>query len=66
MPKKRLILFDYNMIRNCCGYHYGPWSQFKWKKDLSAFTPEELCVYLSDYIASKKTTNVRHTNRFGD
>lgn len=56
----------YNIIRNCVGFHYGPWSQLKWKKDLSEFTMEELCVYLSDYIASKKTTNVKHTNRFGD
>ena len=57
---------EYNIIRNCCGFHYGLWSQLKWKKDLSNYTMEELCVYLSDYVASKKTTNVKYINRFGD
>jgi hypothetical protein len=57
---------DYNIIRNSVGYHYGPWSQFKWKKDLTAYTMEELCVYLSDYTASKKSNNVKYINRFGD
>lgn len=45
----------FTIIRNAVGYHYGPWSQLKWKKPLNDYTPEELCVYLSDYIASKKT-----------
>jgi len=57
---------DFKIIYNSVGYHYGPWSQFKWKKDLSAYTMEELCVYLSDYTASKKSNNVKYQNRFGD
>lgn len=54
------ILSDksYNVIRNAVGHHYGPWSVGEWKKHLSEYTPEELCVYLSDYIASKKTIEV--------
>jgi len=56
----------YNIIRNGVGYHYGPWSSGKWKKDLSKYTPEELCVYLSDYVASKKTLEVKYKNRFSD
>lgn len=48
----------YNIIRNSVGYHYGPWSSGAWVKPLSEYTPEELCVYLSDYIASKKVTHV--------
>jgi len=44
----------YSMIRNCVGHHYGIWSTGKWKKDLKDYTPEELCVYMSDYLASKK------------
>lgn len=49
-----------DMIRGCVGYHYGPWSIAPWKKDLSHYTPEELCVYLSDYIASKRMIHVDH------
>ena len=48
----------YNMIRNCVGYHYGPWSSGEWKKPLDDFTPEELVVYLSDYVASKRCLTV--------
>ena len=49
---------SYNIIRNCVGYHYGPWSINPWKKPLASYTPEELCVYLSDYIASKRCIEV--------
>ena len=31
-----------------------------WKKPLDEFTPEELCVYLADYIASKREIHVDH------
>jgi putative nucleotidyltransferase with HDIG domain len=48
----------YNLIRNCVGYHYGPWSISPWKKPLEGYTPEELCVYLSDYVASKRCVEV--------
>ena len=51
---------SYSMIRSCVGYHYGPWSNNPWKKSLSQYTPEELCVYLSDYIASKRCVEVDH------
>lgn len=55
---------DYNIIRNCVGYHYGPWSIKPWSKPLDKYTPEELCVYLSDYIASKKSVTVKQEDRF--
>ena len=55
---------DYNIIRNGVGFHYGPWSIDPWKKPLSNYTPEELCVYLSDYIASKKSITVKQEDRF--
>lgn len=45
---------DYAMIRNSVGYHYGPWSIDPWKKPLDQYTPEEMCVYMSDYVASKR------------
>jgi len=51
---------SYSIIRNACGYHYGPWSSKDWKKDLDKYTREELTVYLSDYIASKREIHVDH------
>ena len=48
----------YQIIRNSCGYHYGPWSYRPWKKDLDTYTSEELTVYLSDYVASKREIHV--------
>ena len=51
---------SYNIIRNACGYHYGPWSPKSWKKDLDKYTREELVVYLSDYIGSKRMIHVDH------
>ncbi len=54
------ILSDksYRMIKNSVGFHYGPWSAVPWKKPLSDYKSEELCVYMSDYIASKKCVDV--------
>lgn len=51
---------SYDIIYNACGYHYGPWSIKNWKKDLSDYSAEELTVYLSDYIASKREIHVDH------
>lgn len=51
---------SYNIIRSAVGYHYGPWSTGDWKKPLDKFTPEELCVYLADYVASKRVIHVDH------
>jgi hypothetical protein len=51
---------SYDIIRNACGYHYGPWSSGDWKKDLDKYSREELTVYLSDYIASKREIHVDH------
>ena len=51
---------SYNIIRNGVGYHYGPWSTGVWKKDITKYTQTELCVYLSDYFASKREFHVDH------
>lgn len=50
------ILTDYqfNIIRNCVGFHYGPWSIDPWKKPIEDYTKEELAVYLSDFVVSKR------------
>jgi hypothetical protein len=49
---------SHHLIRNMVGYHYGLWSINPWKKDLSKYTPEEMCVYISDYVASKRCVEV--------
>jgi len=51
-----LILNDeqYIIIRNCVGFHYGPWSAEPWKKSIEEYTREELAVYLSDFVVSKR------------
>jgi len=56
------ILTDksYGIIKNCVGYHYGPWSTKPWVKSLKLYTPEEMCVYESDYIASKRCVAVNY------
>ena len=51
---------SYLIIRSVVGYHYGPWSTGDWKKPLDQYTPEELCVYLADYVASKREIHVDH------
>lgn len=51
---------SYNIIRGCVGYHYGPWSNNPWKKSLTSYTAPELCVYLSDYVSSKRCVEVNY------
>lgn len=51
---------SYKIIRGCVGYHYGPWSNGDWSKDLTQYTSAELCVYLSDYVASKREVAVNY------
>lgn len=49
---------EYGIIKNCVGYHYGPWSVSPWIKPLSEYTMDELVVYISDYVASKRCVKV--------
>lgn len=51
---------SHKLIRDMVGYHYGLWSAGKWRKPLSKYTPEELCVYLSDYVVSKRCVEVNY------
>lgn len=51
---------SFNIIRNCVLYHYGLWSHTSCKKDLDKYTSEELTVYLSDYVASKRCVEVNY------
>ena len=42
------------IIANCVGYHYGPWSEPPWVKPMEEYTREELTVYISDFVVSKR------------
>jgi len=39
-------------------YHYGPWTEQSVKKPLSDYKPWELCVYVADYVSSKRFVHV--------
>lgn len=45
---------QYQMLRNCVGYHYGPWGEEPWKKPMDTYTKEELALYVSDFVVSKR------------
>lgn len=45
---------QHQIIRNCVGYHYGPWSELPWNKPITNFSKEELTVFLSDFVVSKQ------------
>lgn len=49
---------SYAIIKGGVGFHYGVWSTKSWSKKLSEYTPEEMCVYISDYVASKRFLTV--------
>ena len=56
------ILTDksHEIIRNCVGYHYGPWGTKKWKKNIMTYSAEEMCVYTADYVANKRFVSVNY------
>lgn len=39
-------------------YHYGPWTLPDVKKPMSEYRQEELAVYISDYVCSKRFVHV--------
>ncbi len=49
---------SHQLIKKMVGYHYGLWSYGKWKKDLKEYSMEEFCVYIADYIVSKRCVEV--------
>lgn len=55
------MVIIYNSVR----YHYGPWTEESDRKPLSEYTAEELCVYISDYTASKRFVNIDYLRRDG-
>jgi 23S rRNA maturation-related 3'-5' exoribonuclease YhaM len=63
--KDKLDKYSANMIYHCVFHHYGLWGDVSVRKSLSEYTSEELCVYLSDYIASKRFIKVDYLRRDG-
>jgi len=55
------VVIIYNAVR----HHYGPWTEISERKPLVKYSPEELCVYVSDYIASKRFIKVDYLRRDG-
>ena len=54
-----------NIIYWSVFHHYGPWTLESVKKPLREYTQEELCMYMSDYIASKRFIKVDFLRRDG-
>jgi 23S rRNA maturation-related 3'-5' exoribonuclease YhaM len=53
------------LIYYCVFYHYGPWTERSVNKPLSEYTKEELTVYISDYISSKRFIHVDYKRDLG-
>jgi 23S rRNA maturation-related 3'-5' exoribonuclease YhaM len=60
METQLLELDEYETIRSCVFFHYGPWTIQQYKKPMENFSLEELCVYISDYVASKKFLDIQY------
>lgn len=39
-------------------YHYGPWTEQSVRKPITSYAPEELAVYLADYVSSKRFVSI--------
>ena len=51
---------EYRIIYGSVFHHYGPWTTKKVSKPMKDYTLEELCVYIADYIASKRFLDVQY------
>lgn len=46
---------QHSIIRNSVAFHYGPWTdEADGRKPIADYTPEELAVFLSDFVVSKR------------
>lgn len=63
---KETLAFDsYDIIRAAVFYHYGPWTLEKYRKPLAQYTMPELCLYLADYVSSKRVVDVKYQRKEG-
>lgn len=46
------------IIYNCIFYHYGLWTIKDVRKDLKEYSLEELCIYIADFIVSKRFVHI--------
>lgn len=51
---------EYKIIRESVFHHYGPWTTKVVSKPMTEYTLEELCLYVADYIASKRFLDVQY------
>lgn len=51
---------EFQIIHDSVYYHYGPWTTKAFAKPMTEYTLPELCVYISDYIGSKKFLDVQY------
>jgi len=49
---------DFDIMYNSVFNHYGPWTDKRYVKNMSDYSLEELCVYLADYISSKRFVHI--------
>jgi len=56
--KDKLNKTTANLIYWSVFYHYGPWTEESVRKPLREYTPEELSVYMADYIVSKRFVHI--------
>jgi HD superfamily phosphohydrolase YqeK len=61
--KGKLSRESANIICSAIFHHYGPWTDKSVRKSLSQYTPEELAVYISDFICSKRFVHVDYKRR---
>lgn len=53
---------EFKVIYSSVFNHYGPWTIKRYAKPLFKYSLEELCLYISDYLASKRFLNVEYKN----
>lgn len=47
-------------------FHYGPWTDKSVKKPIREYAPWELCVYMADYVSSKRFVHVDSKMKFAE
>ncbi len=63
--KDKLDKMSANLIYQIIFHHYGLWTEEESRKPLKDYSILELCVYLSDYIASKRCIKVDYIRKDG-
>jgi HD superfamily phosphohydrolase YqeK len=51
---------EFDIVYNSIYYHYGPWTTKAVSKPMKNYSLEELCLYVSDYVASKRFVEVQY------